>query len=114
MAAYAGITFTIAGSAGDFDIDDLWPEQRVVVTPLANGGDDVQFMGRGSSSVKWPLQLASAADYATLLAAQGSTKRTLTKWDGSTVANVMLLTLSAPKPHGSGAIICDAAFKVGV
>jgi len=112
VGAYAAITFETLGGAG-FDIADFFPEQRLVVTPLANGGDDVQFLGRGTNAVSWPITVASISDYTTLLAAQGATRRTLTKYNGSTVSNVMLLRIGPPLPHWSGRIKCEVEFKVG-
>ena len=105
MASYAGITLVLR--TGNGFVNDWASEQNVSITHIPGSDqDDVQFGGLGNRRVTWQIRLASLADYNALRAAQGATLRTLTKYDGSTTSNVMLISLGAPTVHKGGIVIC--------
>ena len=112
MGSYAGVTF--GTRAEQAFVPEFASEQNVTVTHIHNSDtDDVQFAGLGNRRVTWQIRLASLADYNTLRAAQGATLRTLTKYDGTTTSNVMLIELGPPTVHKSGIVMAEAEFMVG-
>lgn len=114
MSSYAGVTFkTRMGSSGI--VPEFSSEESPVVTHIPGSNtDDVQFGGRGNLRVTWQITVANLTNYNTLQSAQGATLRTLVKYDGSSVNNVMLLRVGPPNYHKSGTVIfTEAEFMVG-
>lgn len=113
MSAYAGVTFYVRMAAGGF-VPEFSAEESPVVTHIPGSNvDDVQFGGRTNLRVSWTIRIGSLADYNTLRSAQGSTLRTLTKYDSTSVSNVMLVKLGPPQWHHEGDVLAEAEFMVG-
>jgi hypothetical protein len=94
MSTYAGVTFDVV-------MDDpkqvpVW-QQRAFITerviPYSNN-EDVQSVGRSNFKITVPITYEGAGDLATLQAAVGTTRRTLTDFLGSTHTNVLLIEVA--------------------
>lgn len=96
MPSYAGVTFE-AHTPGSLRPD--WQQEAVITRRLIPGGnkENVQSAGRGNRRITVTAILSSAADLATLQAAQGATLRTLTDLFGDTEVSTALLNVSPPR-----------------
>lgn len=99
-ATYAGVTFENEISGQDGQVN-RWSQQATIVRrliPYANK-EDVQDAGRGNHRVTILAFITSSSGVATLQAAQGTTRRTLTNPFGDSVnyANVMLTRVGEPR-----------------
>lgn len=105
MPTYAGVTFQVVHRDGFRP--DWHAVQRVARRPLPyNTGEDVQFLGLDNSKLTLPeVVVAADADVTTLMAARGSTQRTLGSYYGLDHLNVILTEVTPPKRHVDAGVI---------
>jgi hypothetical protein len=111
VSSYAGVTFAVVMS--DPRSRPVWSRRAVIterVMPYANK-EDVQSVGLSNWRITVPITLTSAADLATLQAAQGVTKRTLSDFFGSSHSNTMLTNVGDPDQwENTVRIVVDVTF----
>ena len=111
MPTYASITFGVEMTRQRF-IPLFAREQLVSVEHIPGSDeDDVQFGGLAYGKLKFRAQCDTYADYLALVAARGTTRRTLT-YNARSFTNVLLLQVGAAEEHAehSGLITADLEF----
>lgn len=101
--SYATVTFEVISASDCWRPDWVEPANVVVTHIPYSNRDDVQDLGTGNPVIEVEAYIDSDAEYTTLKAARGMTKRTLTGLFGSNYSNVRLVEVSEPRRHESEA-----------
>lgn len=109
MAGYAGVTFY--GSPIELGWQARWQREKTIVRRKigASNSEDLQDVGFGNYFIEFEIVVPDDAGVATLQAATGLTKRSLSDFRGQTWANVMLTSFGRPRRA-----INEAVWKVDV